>query len=102
MNTSIQNVSVSHKPSITKIAEGVLLIAVAALAVDGIISFTAPSYIWKGEIPMFTPDLFDHPYDAPTAEDIVSGMETLDRVSMVAEYQLISILRLEKVHWKQS
>mgnify|MGYP007126807209 CR=1 FL=1 len=36
MNTSIQNVSVSHKPSITKIAEGALLIAVAALAVNGI------------------------------------------------------------------
>ncbi len=84
MNTSIQNVSVSHKPSITKIAEGALLIAVAALAVNGIISFTAPSYIWKGEIPMFTPDLFDHPYEAPTVEDIVSGMETLDRVSMTA------------------
>ena len=84
MNTSIQNVSVSHKSSITKIAEGALLIAVAALAVNGIISFTAPSYIWKGEIPMFTPDLFDHPYEAPTAEDIVSGMETLDRVSMAA------------------
>lgn len=84
MNTSIQNVSVSHRPSIAKIAEGVLLIAVAALAVNGIISFTAPSYIWKGEIPMFTPDLFDHPYDAPTAEDIVSGMGTLDLVSMVA------------------
>lgn len=84
MNTSIQNVPASHKPSIAKIAEGVLLIAAAALAVNGIVSFTAPSYIWKGEIPMFTPDLFDHPYDAPTAEDIVSGMETLDRVSMAA------------------
>ena len=84
MNTSIQNVPASPKPSVAKIVEGVLLIAVAALAVVGIISFTAPSHIWKDEIPMFTPDLFDHPYDAPTAEDIVSGMETLDLVSTVA------------------
>lgn len=84
MNTSIQNVRTFPRPSIAKLAEGVLLIAVAALAVIGVISFTAPSHIWKGEIPMFTPDLFDHPYDAPTAEDIVSGMETLDLVSTVA------------------
>ncbi|MEE1529184.1 MAG: hypothetical protein UF085_03750 [Collinsella sp.] len=84
MDTSIQNVSASHKPSIAKIAEGALLIAVAALAVVGIISFTSPSHIWRGEIPMFKPDLFDHPYTAPTAEDIVSGMETLNRASTVA------------------
>ena len=84
MNTSIQNVPSPPRQSIAKLAEGALLITVAALAVIGIISFTAPSCIWKSEIPMFTPDLFDHPYDAPTAEDIVSGMKTLDLVSMVA------------------
>ena len=90
MNTSIQisSSAVDVAPSTTKgevvkLVQGALLIAVAAIAIAGIVSVAAPFCVWKGEVTLFLNDSFHTDYPVPAIVEYASAASRLDWASVL-------------------
>ena len=58
-SSAVEAASRTTKGEVVKLVQGVLLIAVAAIAVAGIASVAAPFCVWRGEAALFLNDSFD-------------------------------------------
>lgn len=90
MNTSIQisSSAVDVAPSTTKgevikLVQGALLIAVAAIAVAGIVSVAAPFCIWKGEVVLFLNESFHTNYSVSAITEYASAAPGSDWASLL-------------------
>lgn len=82
-SSAVEAASRTTKGEVVKLVQGVLLIAVAAIAVAGIASAAAPFCVWRGEAALFLNDSFDTAYSVPAITEYASATSRSDWMSLL-------------------
>lgn len=106
MNTSIKISSSAVEPAprtakgeVVRLVQGALLIAIAAIAVAGIASVSAPFCVWKGEVASFLNDSFHTAYPVPAIAEYTSATAGSDWMSLL-EAALIAAYPAYHAIWR--